>query len=167
MSALKTAALIAASALIAVLAISADPQNNPKDEKAVIQVAGEAREASRTHDLMKIQQMLTEDFLAIDPSGRLRNKAEFIDMMRNMSPELVVANAELPANRAAKYSTVLVSALELLARWSDRCTFLDTRTSARYTVLKGAAQEAMTRNKDRHALDGSYRAFSPGALTDS
>jgi len=95
MSALKTAALIAASALIAVLAIRADPQNNPKDEKAVLQVAGEAREASRTHDLIKIQQMLTEDFLAIDPSGRLRNKAEFIDMMRNMSPELVVANAEL------------------------------------------------------------------------
>jgi ketosteroid isomerase-like protein len=75
-----------------VLAQTAAPAT---DEEAILQAAREAREASRTYDISKLDELLAADFLAIDPAGQLRSKTEFIEMVRNLPPELKAANAQL------------------------------------------------------------------------
>jgi ketosteroid isomerase-like protein len=93
------AAAIALRTLIggALLLVPGDSQtrNGAADEQDIRQAASEAREASRTYDLLKLERILTDDFLSIDPSGELRDKAGFVQMIRSIPAELKAANAEL------------------------------------------------------------------------
>lgn len=79
--------------LLLPLALAA--QNADPDEQAVLQAARHARDVSRAGDAAQLQPLLTDDFLAIDPTGQVRGKTEFLDMVRSLSPEMRAASAEL------------------------------------------------------------------------
>jgi ketosteroid isomerase-like protein len=69
------------------------------DERAILEAAAEAREASRTFDVDRLEPLLAADFLAIDPSGEIRDKGAFLGMLRAVPPELRAANAALRVAR--------------------------------------------------------------------
>jgi ketosteroid isomerase-like protein len=81
----------------ALLALAGALAENPAagDEQAILEAAAQAREASRTFDVDKLEPLLAPDFLAIDPSGEMRDKSAFLEMIRAVPPELRAANAAL------------------------------------------------------------------------
>jgi ketosteroid isomerase-like protein len=104
--------LVAVILLVLPPAPGADRGKKAADKEAVLEAARAAREASRTYDVARIDQLLAEDFLAIDPAGSLRNKTEYLEMIRSIPPELKQANAELQVSqqdvRVRQYGNVAV-----------------------------------------------------------
>lgn len=58
------------SVLVAAAGLAAAAK--PADEEAILAAAREAREASRTYDVAKLEPILADDFPAIDSSGQLQ-----------------------------------------------------------------------------------------------